>query len=257
MALKRLDALLCDLGLCKSREQAQGHILAGEVWSQEQRLEKPGSRVDENLPLEIRARSTPFVSRAGQKLQHALSLFQISVTGRVCLDVGASTGGFTDCLLKQGARHVFAVDVGYGQLDVKLRSDARVTMVERVNARFLSDADLLEYSPLANEINFACMDLSFISLRKVIAPMLTRFPPILDWVLLFKPQFEVGREHIKKGGVVKDDAVVADALADFGAFMSSLGFILRAGPESSPLTGKKSGNLEYLVHYAFLSKDSP
>ncbi len=249
MPSKRLDMLLVERGLCKSREQAQAFILAGEVWSGESRLDKPGVKINEEMPLEVRARTTPFVSRAGQKLHHALDLFHIDVRDRVCLDIGASTGGFTDCLLKAGARHVFAVDVGYGQLDMKLRSDPRVSVVERTNARFLTPSTLGEDTALVAAIDFLCSDVSFISVAKIVAPIADAFPGIREWLLLFKPQFEVGPKHIGKGGLVKSEAAVQEALGDFAAFMTELRFVLKGGPEISPLTGKKSGNLEYLVHY--------
>jgi 23S rRNA (cytidine1920-2'-O)/16S rRNA (cytidine1409-2'-O)-methyltransferase len=249
MSQKRLDILLSERGLAKSREHAQAMILAGEVWTDEQRLEKAGMKVDVALPIEIRARTTPFVSRAGQKLHHALDLFGVSPEGKVCLDIGASTGGFTDCLLKRGASHVFAIDVGYGQIDVKLRNDARVTVVERTNARYLTPDTLGTDPALAREIRFLCMDVSFISISKIIEPIAAAFPWIRNWVLLFKPQFEVGPQNLGKGGVVKSEEAVREALAEFAAFMTARGFIHRGGPESSPISGKKSGNLEYLVHY--------
>ena len=249
MAKKRLDVLLVERGLCTSREQAQALILAGEVWTAESRLEKAGVKFDEALPLEVRTRTLPFVSRAGFKLQHALDTFQVSVTDRVCIDVGASTGGFTDCLLQRGARHVFAIDVGYGQLDSKLRRDPRVSSLEKVNARNLSKADLVAASPLAQEISFACIDVSFISLFKVIAPLRRQFPDLRDWVLLFKPQFEVGPEHVGKGGLVKDQNAIAIAVDEFHTFMTEQGLTRQGGPESSPIAGKKSGNVELLLFY--------
>lgn len=254
MALKRLDILLFERGLCASREQAQGLILSGSVWSAGQRLDKAGVKVAEDLPLEIRSRTPAFASRGGQKLQAALDQFGVRTEGRVCLDVGASTGGFTDCLLKNGARHVFAVDVGYGQLDARLRDDPRVTPVEKTNARYLTLADLTVHHPLAAELSLVTMDVSFISLRKLIEPLAEAIPGLRDWVVLFKPQFEVGRESIGKGGVVKSEQAVRDALVSFRAFMESRGLVCRGGPESSPITGKKSGNLEYLIHYELPSK---
>ena len=256
MALKRLDVLICERGLCPSREQAQSLILSGVVWSKEQRLDKPGTKLAEDIPLEIRARVQPFASRGGQKLQYALDHFQIGIKERVCLDIGASTGGFTDCLLKNGARHVFAVDVGYGQLDVKLRQDPRVTVVEKTNARFLGLQDLVTLNPIASSLSFVTMDVSFISLRKIVEPLRHSIPGLADWMLLFKPQFEVGRKNIGKGGLVRSEAAVREALSDFHAFMAGLGFILKGGPESSPITGKKSGNLEYLIHYELPSPQS-
>lgn len=249
MTKERLDILLVEKGLCATREKAQACIMAGEVWSEGQRLEKPGVKIPRDTPLEIRGRQEKFVSRAGEKLEHALVEFGIDVTDRVCLDVGASTGGFTDCLLQRGALHVFAVDVGYGQLDSKLRQDARVTNVEKTNARNLTPETLLALNPRAKEISVIVMDVSFISLAKVIEPLKRAFGFVPLWIFLFKPQFEVGREQVGKGGVVRSEAAVTGALQEFQAFMNGLGFRMRSGPESSPLTGKKSGNLEYLLAY--------
>ncbi|MBI4402552.1 MAG: TlyA family RNA methyltransferase, partial [Deltaproteobacteria bacterium] len=201
MAGTRLDILLFKRGLTKSREAAHALILAGRVWSGQMRLEKPGQSVAEDIQIEIQKDERTFVSRAGLKLEHALIQFNLSVVGRVCLDIGASTGGFTDCLLQKGARRVFAVDVGYGQLDSKLRSNPAVTVLERTNARYLTSGTMGE---LAKDIDFVCADVSFISLRKIIEPLSHEFPKAKDWVLLFKPQFEVGREFVRKGGIVKN-----------------------------------------------------
>lgn len=254
MALKRLDVLLCDLGLCESREQAQRLILAGCVWTGQQRLDKPGVKIKEETPIEVRNRTPEFASRGGEKIVHALEHFKIPVQGRVCIDVGASTGGFTDCLLKRGAEHVFAVDVGYGQLDAKLRADARVTNLERTNARFLTRAELIAKDPRAERLDLFVTDVSFISLRKIIEPLRAELSSITDWVLLFKPQFEVGREFVGKGGLVRDAEAVRAALEDFDRFMVQLGFTSGGPTELSPIAGKKSGNLEYLVYYVLKPK---
>jgi 23S rRNA (cytidine1920-2'-O)/16S rRNA (cytidine1409-2'-O)-methyltransferase len=251
----RLDVLLVERGLCKSREEAQGLILAGEVWSGEQRQEKVGTRVPSDLPLEIRSRLSRFVSRSGDKLQHALTAFSVDVAQKVCLDVGASTGGFTDCLLQNGAKHVFAVDVGYGQLDVNLRNDARVTVMEKTNARFLTREDLAAASPLAADIDVVVVDVSFISASKVMVPLAAAVPAT-TWVVLFKPQFEVGPENLGKGGVVKNPAAAEAALARLTDEVGAAGLRLAGGPESSPIPGKKSGNVETLVLYARPSKVS-
>ena len=249
MAKERLDILLVERGLCPTREKAQVRIMAGEVWSEGKRLEKPGTKLALDTPLEIRGRQEKFVSRAGEKLEHALVSFAIEVSQSVCLDVGASTGGFTDCLLQRGAKHVFSVDVGYGQLDVKLRQHPKVTNIENQNARFLTLAHLTSQNPLADQISLVVMDVSFISLEKILPALKSEFAFVPRWVLLFKPQFEVGREWIGKGGIVRSDEAVREAINHFQAVMSSLGFRLAGGPESSPLTGKKSGNLEYLLSY--------
>lgn len=249
MPSKRLDVLLVERGLAATRELAQSLILSGSVWTGEERLEKAGTKVDIDLPLEVRVKTTPFSSRAGQKLQFGLDTFGVVVSDRVCLDIGASTGGFTDCLLKRGARRVFAVDVGYGQLDAKLRSDPRVVVVERTNARHLTLSDLSARHEEAARIDFLCIDVSFISLEKILEPLASEFSGLKTLVVLFKPQFEVGQKFVGKGGLVRDESAVQAALGVFQTRMEKLGFTRRGGPESSPVAGKKSGNVEYLIHY--------
>jgi len=246
---KRLDILLCERGLAPTRERAQALVLAGEVWSGDRRLDKAGSLFDTGLPLTVRTRMPRFASRGGEKLDHALKSFGIEITDRVCLDVGASSGGFTDCLLKRGAQHVFSVDVGYGQLDSRLRSDPRVSVLERSNARYLTLEALEKLSSLARSISVISIDISFISLTKVIPNLQTQFALARDWIVLFKPQFEVGREQVGKGGKVREMRFVEESLRNFRSFIEALGFQWIAGPEKSPLDGKKSGNLEYLIHY--------
>lgn len=247
MEKKRLDLLLVEQGHCPSREKAQALILAGEVYGpQGVRLEKPGTLYPVDIVLEVRSRSLTFKSRAGHKLQFALDQFQISVVDKVCLDVGASTGGFTHCLLKSGAKHVVAVDVGYGQLDMELRSHPQVTNLEKTNVRYLTHEQLGEF---AKEASLVVIDVSFISLQKVIEPLHHTFPHLQEWVLLFKPQFEVGPENLGKKGKVKNLEAVQSSLQEFDLWMQSQGFLKKGGPESSPITGKKSGNVEYLVFY--------
>jgi 23S rRNA (cytidine1920-2'-O)/16S rRNA (cytidine1409-2'-O)-methyltransferase len=247
---KRLDLLLVEQGLADTPEQAQAFILAGEVFDDKaRRLDKAGTKIPANTPLELRSRKEAFASRGGHKLEHAFRVFQFSVLGRVGMDVGASTGGFTDCLLKHGAKHIFALDVGYGLLDSQLRKDTRVTNAERVNARFIKPEDLETKNPLAKEISFAVMDVSFISLRQTVEPLVRHFPSLCELVLLFKPQFEVDRKYVLKGGVVKDEAVIQEALLSFSQWAARISLTLRGGPETSPLPGKKSGNVEYLLHY--------
>ncbi|MCB0405334.1 MAG: TlyA family RNA methyltransferase [Bdellovibrionales bacterium] len=249
MTLIRLDILLQQRGAVPSREVAQALILAGSVWSGNQRLEKPGQKVRDDLDLEIRERLPRFVSRAGEKLEAALNTFAISVAGRSCLDVGASTGGFTDCLLQRGAARVIALDVGYGQLDYKLRKDPRVVPIERFNARYLTAADLEASDLQAGSIDFVCMDTSFISLTRLVEPVCCSVPKLRDLVVLFKPQFEVGRAFVKKGGLVTDERAIQAKVAEFDAFMLNLGLKLKNGPQKSPVPGKKSGNVELLIHY--------
>jgi len=254
MKLTRLDVLLAESGLCKSREHGQALILSGAVWTRTRRLDKPGMRVDRETPLEIKELRPAFVSRGGYKLQHALDFFHINPSGRVCLDIGASTGGFTDCLLKKGAEHVFCVDVGYGQLDSHLRQDMRVTLLEKTNARNLTRCELEHADEKARLISLITIDVSFISLKKVIAPLAEQLGYTRDWIVLFKPQFEVGRKFVGKGGVVRENAMVEPSLKGFHDYMDSLGFLLKHGPELSPIAGKKSGNLEYLIHYELHSR---
>lgn len=249
---QRLDILLVERGLCVSREQAQGHILAGNVYTHEQRLDKAGMKYPLDIPLEIRGEGSKYASRAGDKLEQAIAEFKVVVGDRVALDVGASTGGFTDCLLQHGARHVFAVDVGHGQIDSKLRTDSRVSVLEKCNARYLTPeslrAERSNQTPLPEEISLVVVDVSFISLAKIVEPVFKAFANISQWVFLFKPQFEVGPENLRKGGVVKDEATALAALENFKQFADKLGLRLH-GAVPTKLAGKKSGNLEYLLHY--------
>jgi len=247
MEKKRLDVLLVEKGLCETREKAQALILAGEVFDEKgNRLEKPGTRVPLDQAIEIRSRAPLFKSRAGNKLQFALDHFGASVEKKVCMDVGASTGGFTHCLLKSGAQHVVAVDVGYGQLDAELRNHSQVSNLERTNARYLKKENLGDW---AEQVQLAVVDVSFISLQKVIEPLAKEFPSLKEWFLLFKTQFEVGPEHIGKKGKVKNESATERSLEKFNEWMVSQGFVLRGGPLASPLPGKKSGNVEYLIFY--------
>jgi 23S rRNA (cytidine1920-2'-O)/16S rRNA (cytidine1409-2'-O)-methyltransferase len=238
---RRLDQLLVERGLCESRNKAQRMILAGEVVVDEHKVDKPGALVSSDAAIRVKAEE-PFVSRGGLKLQAALDAFVpegLEVRDRVCLDVGASTGGFTDCLLQAGAAKVHAVDVGYGQLAWKLAADPRVVVHDRQNIRKLKPEQLGE------PIDLAVADCSFISLTKV----LPHLPPLLragaDVVALVKPQFEVGAERVGKGGVVRDAEAREAALADVEAAAQSLGFEPR-GHLPSPITGRE-GNLEWLV----------
>ncbi len=249
MPTERLDALLTSRGLFPSREQAQRAVLAGEVWLGTQRLEKPGVRVSVHTPLEVRSRAPLFASRGGFKLEHALNTFKVSPSGRVCLDVGSSTGGFTDCLLKRGASRVFALDVGTGQLDQKLRVHPQVSVMERTNARFLTAEQLLAVHPDASQIDLVVADVSFISLRLLIEPVSKAACRARDWLLLFKPQFEVGPKNVGRGGLVRRPQATKEALANFSEFMEKQGFSQQGASEDSPLLGKKSGNKEILLHY--------
>ena len=235
-----MDALLVERGLAESRSRAQGLILAGRVRVGDRVVTKTGSRVapDERLLVE---RQSSFVSRAGEKLDGALDEFGVRVTGRTCLDAGASTGGFTDVLLKRGAERVLAVDVGYGQLDWSLRNDPRVTVMERTNVRHLRGADL----PLAPELVVA--DLSFISLAVALEGLFSTTPSLEEAVLLVKPQFEAGPELVGRGGLVREPEVHVAVIRRVAAFFESLGFGT-LGVTLAPVAGRRAGNREYPIH---------
>jgi 23S rRNA (cytidine1920-2'-O)/16S rRNA (cytidine1409-2'-O)-methyltransferase len=240
----RLDALLSERGLFPSRTRAAASVLAGEVMlgPGRMRASKPGQLVDEDVIVGVRA-APAFVSRGGVKLSNALDAFGVAVQGRSCLDVGASTGGFTDCLLKRGAARVIALDVSYGQLDWRLREDPRVTVIERSNARALAPSQL-PYAP-----SLAVIDVSFISIAKVLPAVLACMAPgSYDCLAMVKPQFEVGRAGVGKGGVVRDPALRRSALASVAAAAASLGASV-LGFASSGLPGPK-GNLETFVWLA-------
>jgi 23S rRNA (cytidine1920-2'-O)/16S rRNA (cytidine1409-2'-O)-methyltransferase len=244
----RLDALLSDRGVFSSRTRAAASVLAGEVMlgTERTRASKPGQMVDEDVIVGVRA-APPFVSRGGVKLANALDAFALVVEGRHCLDVGASTGGFTDCLLKRGASAVIALDVAYGQLDWGLREDARVTVIERSNAR------ALEPSQLSFVPSLAVIDVSFISVSKVLGAVLSCLAPVHDCLAMIKPQFEVGRAGVGKGGVVRDPALRRSALVSAAAAAEQLGASV-LGFASSGLPGPK-GNRETFAWLA--ERDRP
>lgn len=247
----RLDDLLVSKGLFDTVEEARAHILAGEVWTGQNRLDKAGEKVAVDIPLTVKGQSLKFVSRAGYKLEHALDSFGIDVTGRTCLDVGSSTGGFTDCLLQRGARHVFAVDVGTGQLHQRLREHAQVTVREKTNARDLRTEALVsdDGKITATDVRFICGDVSFISLRKIIPAVRAVVTNADTWLILFKPQFELRSDQIGQGGIVRDPNSTIEALKEFEVFMSGQGLKLAHPAMESPLAGKKSGNVEILLHF--------
>ena len=246
---KRVDILLVERGLAANLIESQAFLMEGIVWSENQRIDKPGTQLKTDTPLEIRGKRSEFVSRAGEKLKHGLQVFNLSVSGKVCLDIGSSTGGFTDCLLQQNAKAVFAVDVGYGLLDSRLRSHPQVIVAEKTNARLLTKNKLLNLSQNAGQIELVVSDVSFISLKSIIPNLITEFKETKNWLLLFKPQFELPPNQILQGGIVKETADVEGAMQEFSTWMQSRGLFLVGGPETSPLTGKKSGNVEYLLFY--------
>ena len=239
----RLDALLVERGLAASRERARALILAGQVRVDGQPATKAGTAIRPAALVTLAEPDHPFVSRGGLKLAHALDAFDIDVRGRLALDIGASTGGFTDVLLQHGAARVVALDVGHGQLDWRLRSDARVIVIERTNARALTP-DMLP--PDARTFQIVTIDVSFISLRHILPVV----PPLLaadgDVVALVKPQFEAGRREVGRGGVVRDAAIHARVVDEITAAADALG-LRRAGLTESPISGME-GNKEFLLH---------
>ncbi len=239
MAKERVDKLLVDRGLAPTREHAQRLVMAGLVFSGDAALVKPGARIADDTPLEVRGEPHPFVGRGGAKLDAALGALAIDVAGLVALDVGASTGGFTDCLLQRGARRVYAVDVGYGQLAWKLRNDPRVVNRERTNVRDLARDDF------DAAIDLVTIDASFISLRLVLPAVVRLLDPDRRIVALVKPQFEVGKGRVGKGGVVRDAAQHAEVLAEMQRHALGLGLAVD-GLVTSPLLGP-AGNREFFL----------
>jgi len=236
----RLDQALVERGLAESRAKAQAAIMAGLVFSGDKRLDKPGHAIAADQPLELRGKPHPWVSRGGVKLKHALDHFGLDPAGRVCLDVGASTGGFTDVLLQHGAAKVYAVDVGEGQLDWRLRNDPRVVVLEKTNARHLTPEQIND------SIGAVVCDASFIGLETVLPAPLKLAQPGAFAVALIKPQFEVGRERVGKGGVVRDPALHDEVCARIQAWWSALPGWRLLGLEPSPILGPE-GNREFLI----------
>lgn len=236
---KRLDVLLVERGLAESRQRAQAVIMSGQVYVREQKVDKAGTQVEENAPIEVRGQALAYVSRGGLKLEKALKTFSgIRLKGVHAIDAGASTGGFTDCMLQNGAEKVYAVDVGYGQLAWSLRSDPRVVCMERTNARYLTGEQIPE------PLDFFSVDVAFISLRLILPPMRPLVREGAQAVCLVKPQFEAGREKVGKKGVVRDPAVHLEVLEHFLDHAREAGFSVK-DITFSPITGPE-GNIEYL-----------
>lgn len=237
---ERLDVLLVRNGLAASREKAKAVIMAGSVFVNGQREDKAGTMIDEKADITVKGSQLKYVSRGGLKLEKAMSHFDITPDGKVCMDVGASTGGFTDCMLQNGAVMVYSVDVGHGQLDWKLRNDERVVCMEKTNIRYVMPEDI------AQPPSFVSIDVSFISLTKVLGPVRDLMADSGDIVCLIKPQFEAGREKVGKKGVVRDPKVHEEVIEKVAAFAQTIGLTSQE-LEFSPIKGPE-GNIEYLLH---------
>ena len=237
---ERLDVLLVKRNLASSREKAKAIIMSGNVFVDGQREDKAGTSFPEEVQIEVRGHALPYVSRGGLKLEKAMKNFDVSMEGKVCTDVGSSTGGFTDCMLQNGAVKVFAIDVGHGQLDWKLRQDERVICMEKTNIRYVQPEDLGE------PIDFSSIDVSFISLTKVLLPIRNYLKENGEIVALIKPQFEAGREKVGKKGVVREKSTHIEVIEKVTDYAVSIGFEV-AALEFSPIKGPE-GNIEYLVH---------
>ncbi|WP_214893054.1 TlyA family RNA methyltransferase [Exiguobacterium sp. H66] len=236
----RLDVLLVERGLCETREKAKRTIMAGLVFSGTERLEKAGEKMKSDIDLAVKGQVMPYVGRGGFKMEKALEVFDIDVTDRIGLDIGSSTGGFTDCALQNGAAHMYALDVGSNQLDWKLRSDPRVTAMEKTNFRHAT-RDMFPVQP-----SFATIDVSFISLRLIIPPLKTILAEEGDVIALVKPQFEAGRDDVGKKGIVRDERVHGRVLEEMVEFFIREGFHVKQ-LDFSPITGGE-GNIEFLLH---------
>ena len=240
----RLDVLLVDRNLVSSRERARALILAGRVLVNEQKVDKPGASFASDVVLRLLGEDMPYVGRGGLKLEAALDHWRIDVNGCNCLDIGASTGGFTDCLLQHGSAHVTAVDTGFGQIAMKLRNDPRVQLVERTNARFLAPNALAETgAPL---LTLLVMDVSFISATLLLGPVFAAAPGLREAVILVKPQFEAGRGNVGKGGIVRDPEIHKLAIERVAQALTELGWQV-VETISSPITGAE-GNVEFLLY---------
>ena len=244
---KRLDVLLTEQGYADTRSKAQAIIMSGNVYVNGQKADKPGVSYEETVELEVRGAVCPYVSRGGLKLEKALRDFGVKPVDYVCSDSGASTGGFTDCLLQQGARKVFAIDVGYGQLDWKIRSDPRVVVMERTNIRYVTPEDLGE------PLDLSVIDVSFIGLEIVLPTIKTLLKPTGQVLCLIKPQFEAGKENVGKKGVVRDPKIHKMVLDNFVSLVDSLGFKI-LGLTFSPVKGPE-GNIEFLGHLTLEQKE--
>ncbi|HLR80067.1 MAG TPA: TlyA family RNA methyltransferase [Bacillota bacterium] len=244
MSKKRLDVLLVERNLIETREKAKRIVMAGQVFSKQERLDKPGMKVDENIPLTVKGKAMPYVGRGGLKLEKALKCFSLQLEDKIMVDVGSSTGGFTDCALQNGVKLSYAVDVGYNQLAWKLRKDERVVVMERTNFRYVTPDMFQKGTP-----NFATVDVSFISLRLILPILRTILASKSDIVTLIKPQFEAGRDQVGKKGIVRDPMIHVDVLSKIIHFALQEGYALY-GMTYSPITGG-DGNIEFLAHFGW------
>ena len=236
---ERLDVLMVNNGLAASRELAKAYIMAGDVYVDGNKEDKAGTKVDVNANIELRGKVMPYVSRGGYKLEKAMEVFPVTIEGKICMDIGSSTGGFTDCMLQNGASKVYSIDVGYGQLAWKLRNDERVVCMEKTNVRYITEKQV------PDKPQFASVDVSFISLTKVIPPALNVMSDDAQLVCLIKPQFEAGREKVGKKGVVRDKKVHEEVILKIIDFAFEIGLNV-IGIDFSPIKGPE-GNIEYLI----------
>ena len=236
---ERLDVLMVNNGLAASRELAKAYIMAGDVYVDGNKEDKAGTKVDVNANIELGGKVMPYVSRGGYKLEKAMEVFPVTIEGKICMDIGSSTGGFTDCMLQNGASKVYSIDVGYGQLAWKLRNDERVVCMEKTNVRYITEEQV------PDKPQFASVDVSFISLTKVIPPALNVMSDDAQLVCLIKPQFEAGREKVGKKGVVRDKKVHEEVILKIIDFAFEIGLNV-IGIDFSPIKGPE-GNIEYLI----------
>ena len=236
---ERLDVLMVNNGLAASRELAKAYIMAGDVYVDGNKEDTAGTQVDVNANIELRGKVMPYVSRGGYKLEKAMEVFPVTIEGKICMDIGSSTGGFTDCMLQNGASKVYSIDVGYGQLAWKLRNDERVVCMEKTNVRYITEEQV------PDKPQFASVDVSFISLTKVIPPALNVMSDDAQLVCLIKPQFEAGREKVGKKGVVRDKKVHEEVILKIIDFAFEIGLNV-IGIDFSPIKGPE-GNIEYLI----------
>ncbi|MCR5527062.1 MAG: TlyA family RNA methyltransferase [Lachnospiraceae bacterium] len=246
MAKKRLDVMMVEQGLAESREKAKVYIMAGDVFVDGQREDKPGSSFPEDVKIEYKGKPLKYVSRGGLKLEKAMQVFPVVLEGKTCMDIGASTGGFTDCMLQNGASKVYSIDVGYGQLAWKLRTDERVVCMEKTNFRYLTSEDI------SDQPEFASVDVSFISLSRILPAAYGILSENAEMVCLIKPQFEAGKDKVGKKGVVRDKSVHEEVINNVLAFTKETGFHI-LGLDYSPIRGPE-GNIEYLMH---ITKKTP